>query len=115
MALWKRDHPLTSCHYSCDGLRQGDLLATIYFNIIATRIYRKHMATIDGREVHFAIADDVKIATPPEVFGDVGETFPAIAWNKASLTTHTIKIKIHVQPSVRAVWVHYMNLTTMSP
>jgi hypothetical protein len=33
------DRPPTSCHMSIDGLRQGDAPATVYFNILAARIY----------------------------------------------------------------------------
>jgi hypothetical protein len=31
----------TSCHMSIDGLRQGDAPATVYFNILVTRVYIK--------------------------------------------------------------------------
>ena len=35
------DRPPTSCHISVDGLRQGDAPATVYFNILVARVYRK--------------------------------------------------------------------------
>jgi len=35
------DHPPTSCHMYIDGLRQGDAPATVYFNILVARVYRK--------------------------------------------------------------------------
>ncbi len=40
------DRPPTSCHMSIDGLRQGDAPATVYFNILAARIYRKQLALL---------------------------------------------------------------------
>jgi hypothetical protein len=58
------DRPPTSVHMSIDGFRQGDGPATDYFNILTAWIYRKQLATLDGRGVLFAIADDVKIAAP---------------------------------------------------
>jgi len=51
---------------SCVGLRHGDAPATVYFNVLAARIYRKRLRVLDGRGVLFAIADDVKIQGPPE-------------------------------------------------
>jgi hypothetical protein len=32
------DRPATSFHMSCEGLRQGDALATVYFNVLAARL-----------------------------------------------------------------------------
>ncbi len=57
--------PPTSCHLSCEGLRQGDAPATVYFNILAAKVYRKQLHALNGRGVLFAIADDVKIVAPP--------------------------------------------------
>ena len=31
----------TSFHMSCEGLRQGDAPATVYFNVLAARVYKK--------------------------------------------------------------------------
>ena len=58
------DRSPTSCHMSIDGLRQGDVPATIFFNIPVARIYTRQFATLNGRGVLFTIADDVKIAPP---------------------------------------------------
>jgi hypothetical protein len=55
------DRPPTSCHLSVEGLRHGDAPATIFFNILAAKVYMKQLYAIDGRGVLFAIADDVKI------------------------------------------------------
>ena len=55
------DRPSTSFHMSCEGLKQGDAPATVYFNVLAARVYRKELRTHDGKGVLFAVADDVKI------------------------------------------------------
>jgi hypothetical protein len=56
----------TSCHYSCEGLRQGDAPVTAYFNVLAARVYKKQLTTLNERGVLFAIVDNVKIiAFPP--------------------------------------------------
>ena len=58
--------PPTSCHYSCEGPRQGNAIATVYFNVLAARICKKQLTTLNGRGVLYAIAGDVKIiASPP--------------------------------------------------
>jgi hypothetical protein len=51
--------PPTSVHMSIDGFRQGDALASIFFNILAAMIYRRQLPTLNGRGVLFAIVDDV--------------------------------------------------------
>ena len=33
------DKPATCFHMSCEGLMHGDALATVYFNVVATRVY----------------------------------------------------------------------------
>ena len=58
------DRPPTSCHMSIDGLRQGDAPATVYFNILVARVYRKQLALLDGRGVLFAVSDDLRIQPP---------------------------------------------------
>jgi hypothetical protein len=37
------DRPSTSCHMSCEGLRHGNAPATVYFNILAAKVYRKQL------------------------------------------------------------------------
>ena len=54
------DRLSTSFRMSCEGLRKGDAPATVYFNVLATRGYRKQLRTLDGRGVLFVVADDVK-------------------------------------------------------
>jgi hypothetical protein len=60
-----QDQPPTSCHWSADGLRQGETIANVFFNILAARLYRALMKILDGRGVLFGLADDVNIACPP--------------------------------------------------
>jgi len=31
-----------------DGMRQGDAPATVYFNILVSRVYKKHLALMDS-------------------------------------------------------------------
>ena len=50
----------------------------------------------------FAVVDDVKLLGPPEVIAEVAKGFPALAWEEAGLTTHTVKNRIYVQPSAQA-------------
>jgi len=97
--------PPISCHMSIDGLRQGDAPATVFFNILAARIYRKQLATLDGRGVLFVVADDVKIGAPPNVIGEIVDSFADIAWHEAGLTTQVVKNMIYVQPSAREGWI----------
>jgi hypothetical protein len=59
------DRLATSFHMSCEGLGQGDAPATVYFNVLAVKVYRKQLRIHDGRGVLFAVADDVKILGPP--------------------------------------------------
>ena len=67
------DRPTTSFHMSCEGLMHGDAPATVYFN------YRKQRRTLDDMGVLFAVADDLKIMSPPEVIKEMAEGFPTLA------------------------------------
>ena len=73
------DRPPTSYHMSVNGLRQGDAPATVYFNILIARVYRKQLATLDGRGALFVVADDLRVLGPPEVIGEIVESFPKVA------------------------------------
>ena len=64
---------------SCEGLKQGDAPATVYFNVLVARVYMKQMRIMDGRGVLFAVADDVKILGPPEVIKVMAKGFPTPA------------------------------------
>ncbi len=72
--------PATSFHMSCEGRRQGDAPATVYFNVLAARVYKKELRILDGMGVLFAVANDVKILGPPEVINEMAEGFPTLAW-----------------------------------
>ena len=74
---------MTNFHMSCEGLRQGDAPATVYFNVLAARIYRKKLQVLDGRGVLFAVADDVRILRPLEVIKELTKGFPTLKWEEA--------------------------------
>jgi hypothetical protein len=59
-------------------------------------VYTRLLAVLDGRGVLFAIADDVKISTTPEVTGEIVEVFADIVWHEVRLTTPTVKNGIFV-------------------
>ena len=105
------DRPPTSCHMSVEGFRQGDAPATVYFNILVARVYRRLLAVLDGRGVLFAIADDVKTAAPPDVTGEIVAVFADIAWKEAGLKTQPKKNRIYVQPSAQDDWAYYLETT----
>ena len=65
------DQPPTSIHWSDDGLRQGKTAANVFFNILVARLYRAFMKILDDIGVLFGLADDVSIACPPEVLGEI--------------------------------------------
>ena len=92
--------PLTSCHMSMDGLRQGAAPATVYFNILVARVYRKQLATLDDRGVFFTIAEDLRVLGPPDVIGEIVEAFPQMAWEEAGLTTQTTKNIWDLRPAI---------------
>ncbi len=75
---------------------------------MAARVYRKHLRTLDGRGVLFAVADDVKLLGPPEVIAEITEGFPTLAWEEAGLTPQTVKNRIYVQPSAQPNWCRFL-------
>ena len=81
----------TNFHLPCEGLRQEDAIATVYFKVLAARVYKKQLRILDGRGILFAVADDVKILCPPEGIHEMAEGFPTLAWEEAGLTTQTVK------------------------
>jgi hypothetical protein len=96
---------------SCEGLRQGDAPATVYFNVLAARVYRKRLHILNGSGVLFVVVDDVKILGPPAVIKELAEGFPTLAWEEAGLTTQTVKNCIFVQSSAQASWSHFLAVT----
>ncbi len=99
---------------SCEGLRQGDAPATVYFNVLAARIYRKQLQSLDGRGVLFAVAYDVKILGPPDVIKELAESFPTLAWEEAGLTTQIVKNMIYVQQSAQSQCSRFIAATPRS-
>ena len=63
---------------------------------MVARVHRKQLATLDGRGVLFAVADDLRVLGPPEFVGEIVEAFPKVAWEEARLMTQTAKNKIFV-------------------
>ena len=96
------DKPATNFHILCEELRQGDAPATVYFNVMAARVYGKQLHVLDGRGVLLAVVDDVQILGPPEVIKEMAEGFPTLAWEEAGLTTQMVKNRIFVQSSTQA-------------
>jgi hypothetical protein len=84
---------------SCEGLMHGDAQAIIYFNVLATRVYKKQLRIQDGRGVLFAVADDVKLVGPQKITANMAEVFPTLAWEEADLTTKMVKSRIYVKSS----------------
>ena len=109
------DKPPTSVHMSVEGLRQGDAAASIYFNIIAARVYREVIKLLAGRGILLAIADDVKIVAPPAVLAEVAAVFPDLAWTEAGLETQAVKNRVFVQESAREAWLEYLETNEESP
>ena len=103
------DNAPSSQHDSCEGLRQGDALATAIFNILATRLYKKLITLLDGRGILVAIADDVHILAPPGVLAEVAEAFPRLAWEELGLRTQTAKSRIYVPPSAQEGWQEFLS------
>ena len=93
------------------GLRQGDAPATVYFNILVARVYRKQLTTLDVCGVLFAVANDLRGLDPPRVIEEIAEVLPKVAWEEAGLTTKTTKNKIFVQPSARNGWRRFLEST----
>ena len=109
------DRPPTSVHMYIDGFRQGDAPASIFFNIMAARIYRRQLATLDGRGGLFSIVDDVNIAAPPNVTDEIVDTFSDVAWNEAGLATQAIKNCIYVHPFAREGWAQFLESVPRDP
>ena len=107
--------PPISVHRSIDGFGRGVAPASIYLNILAARIYRKELATRNGRRVLFTIVDDVKIAAPPADIAEIVDSLAEVACQVARLITQMIKNRIYVQPSVRSGWTEFLESTPRNP
>ena len=98
------DRPPASVHMSVDGFIQGDAPTSIFFIILAARIFMKQLASLNGRGVLFAIVGDVKIAAHATVIAEIVDSFVEVAWQVAGLSTQVVKNRIYVQPSARFGW-----------
>jgi len=109
------DHQPTSINWSGDDLRQGETAANVFFNNLAARLYRAFMKILDGRGVLFGLKDDVNIACPPEVLGEIVVKLPELAMSECGLTTQATKNRVYVQPSTRAAWIFYLGENPRTP
>ena len=66
-------------------------------------IYKKQLSTLNGPGALFATVGDMKILALPEVIGEMTKGFPSLAWKEEGLATQTVKSRIFVQPSARAI------------
>jgi hypothetical protein len=98
-----------------DGFKKGDATASIFFNILAARIYKRQLATLNGRGVLFAIVDNVKVAAPPTVIAEIVDSFAEVAWQEAGPITQVIKNRIYVRPTARFGWTQFMESTPRNP
>ncbi len=57
---------------------------------------------------HIGLADDVNIACPPEVLGEIATKLRALAMSECGLKTQATKNRVYVQPSARAGWLAYL-------
>ena len=85
------DQPLISIHWSSDDLRQGETAANVFFNILAVILYKAFMKIRDDRGVLFGLEDDVNIACPPKVLGEIGVKLPELAMSECGLKKHATK------------------------
>ena len=83
-------------------MRKGETAANVFFNILATRLYKAFMKTLDDKGRVFGLTDDVNIVYSPEVMGD-------IVIKLLALTTHATKNRVYIQPTPRASWVSYLD------
>ena len=72
------------------------------------------MKIFNGRGILLAIADDVKICTPPSVLAQIVDTLPTLAMSEAELTTQATKNRVYVQSSARASWIAYLDTNPRS-
>ena len=96
------DRSATSSTCRAKGSGRGnEPPATVYFNVMAAKVYRMRRQILNGRGVPFAVAGDVKILGPPEVIKEMAEGFPTLVWEEAGLTTQTVKNRIFVHASAQ--------------
>ena len=74
-----------------------------------TKLYRAFIKILDGRGILLAIANDVKICSPPSTLAEIVGKLPALAMSEAGLTTQASKNIVYVQPSAKATWTTYLD------
>ncbi len=79
------------------------------FNILSARLYRAFIKILDCRGILLAIADDVKICSPPSVLAEIVGKLLALAMSEARLTTQASNNRVYVQPSAIAMWIAYLD------
>jgi hypothetical protein len=96
-------------------MRQGETAANVFFNILAAMLYRAFMKILDGRGVLFGLADDVNIACPPKVLGEIVVKLPELAMSECGLTTQATKNRVYVKPSARDARISYLEENPRNP
>jgi len=54
----------TIFHISREGLRQEDAPSTVYFNVLAAKVYKKQLQKLMDTATLFTVSNDVKFVTP---------------------------------------------------
>ncbi len=90
------DQPPTSIRWQGDAHRQGETDANVFFNTLASRLYKALMTILRDRGVLFAIADDVKITGPPIVRAEIVAKVPTLSMSEAGLKTKATKNRVYV-------------------
>ena len=81
------DNQPTSFQMSCEGLRQGNAPALVYFNVLIAKVCMKQIVVHVGRGVLVAVADDLKVLAPLAVIDELADGFFDVAWNESCLET----------------------------
>jgi hypothetical protein len=72
------------------------------------------MKILNGRGILLAIADVVKICSPPSVLAEIVNKLPALAMSEVGLTTQASKNRVYIQPSARAGWIAFLEANRTS-
>jgi hypothetical protein len=100
---------------SGEGLRQGEIAASVFFNIMVARLYIAMTKVLNGRGILLGLADDCNILGPPEVVNEVIQQLPALTMSEAGLNTQARKNRIYVQPSAQATWLSFLEDNPCNP
>jgi len=100
---------------SRERLRQGEIAANVFFNIVAAKLYRAFSVILSGRGILLGLVDDCNILGPHGGVNEVVQQLPALAMSEAVLTTQVTKNNIYVQPSARIAWLSYLEENPRNP